>query len=153
MLRKFPKSKLICRIDMSGLLAIMLFFVFVFLPIHPIVCGIKGADLPRTANPSPQPRALREDAIMVTITRDGTVFCGREKTPPDRLHGCIRDSVIQGSEPKIYIRADARARYGAVVEVLNAVRESEIEDIAFLAEKWPLPKAQNKVGAASATPE
>ena len=152
MQRKFPKSKLICRIDMSCFVGIMMFFVFMFFP-QPHGHGGMSVDVPKTSHPVALPHALREDAIMVAISHDGTVFCGSAKTPPDRLHACIRDQVIKGSEPKIYIRADARARYGAVVEVLNAVRESEIEDIAFLAEKWPLPKAQNKVGAASATPE
>ena len=141
MLRKFPKSKLICRIDMSGFLSIMFFFVFLFIASSPIICGGRSVDLPKAISPTAESKSVREDAIIIAVARDGKIFCGNNRMLPDRLHTCIRDAVIKGSEPKIYIRADARARYGAVVDVLNVVRESEIQDIAFLAEQRPIKSA------------
>ena len=141
MLRKFPKSRLICRIDMSGFLAIMFALVFMFLPAPPIDGGRISVDLPKAARPTPQRRANREDALDVAVTRDGSIWFNQWRVRPEELRARIRDRLIQGSEPKIYIRADARARYGAVVEVLNTVRESGIVDIAFIAEERPTKSA------------
>jgi len=135
MLRKFPKSRLICRIDMSGFLAIMFALVFLFLgSTGPIVCGT-SSDLPIARSATLQPRANREDAVFIAVTRDGNVFFDTDKTPYDQLHARIRDRMIRGAEPKIYIRADARVKYRHVADVVNVVRESGIQNIAFLTEQ------------------
>jgi biopolymer transport protein ExbD len=42
------------------------------------------------------------------------------------------EQLTQGAEKKVYIKADANARYGAVVEVLNGVRDAGIQNIAFI---------------------
>lgn len=77
--------------------------------------------------------ANREDAMKVWILRDGRVYFGTGRTRPADLPTQIRESVGRGAEKKIYIGADARVRYQSVLEVLDAVRSSGIEKIAFLA--------------------
>jgi biopolymer transport protein ExbD len=41
--------------------------------------------------------------------------------------------VEHGAEKKVYIRAEARLRYRTVLEVLDAIRSSGVEKIAFQA--------------------
>jgi len=135
MRQRFPKSRLICRIDMSAFLAIQMFLLFLFFP-FPIdglrtAAGV-GVDLPKGERLVTEPRALREDALIVAIQRDSTLWFGQEKVPVEKLSSRIRDRVILGAEPKVYFRVDAHAPYGAVLEALVEVRKAEIKDVAFI---------------------
>jgi biopolymer transport protein TolR len=78
------------------------------------------------------PRARREDALIVSILRDGTMYFGRDKTTSGDLPAQIREGMARGAEKKIYIRADGRLRYLTVREVLEAVRSAGVEKVAFL---------------------
>lgn len=94
-------------------------------------------DLPKAYHPTPQAKAIREDAIFVNIMRDGTVFFlyyGRATNVPVKaLPEEIRQAVRSGSERKVYISADPHARYQGVEEVLKEIRSAGIEDVSFLA--------------------
>jgi biopolymer transport protein ExbD/biopolymer transport protein TolR len=136
MSRPHRNAKLICRIDMSAFLGIQIFLLVLFFPLNTIdLPNGASVDYPKASRPVAEPRALREDALIVAVTCDGTVFFDEHKVRIEDLHGKIRDRLIQGAEPKVYIRADARARYRAVADVLYVVRESGVEDIGVLAEE------------------
>ncbi len=49
------------------------------------------------------PGANREDALIVSILRDGTLYFGKHKTRPGDLPAPIREGVARGAEKKIYI--------------------------------------------------
>jgi len=65
--------------------------------------------------------------------RTGDVFLGSKRLSPYDLPEGIQRRINQGSEKKIYISADARAKYGRVREVLEAIQKSGVENVAFLA--------------------
>ena len=109
----------------------MLLFMFMMLTAIPRD-GV-SADLPKVWHPKPMPGARREDALTVDILRDGMIYFGHGPTKPDDLPAQIRERVRWGAEKKIYIRADGRARYGTVLEVLDAIHSAGVERIAFLA--------------------
>lgn len=77
--------------------------------------------------------ANRTDAIWITVQRTGDVFLGNERILPYKLTEGIQQRVNKGSEKKIYISADARAKYGRMREVLAAIQKSGVENVAFLA--------------------
>jgi biopolymer transport protein TolR len=77
--------------------------------------------------------------MIVTVARDNKVFFRSELINPVQLPVKIREGIDQGSERKIYIRADARARYGWVAEVLDGVRAAGIEQVGFLVEQRRTP--------------
>ncbi len=53
----------------------------------------------------------------------------------DDLADEIRESVRNGADRRIYIRADAHAMYGSVNRVLIEISKTSIQDVCFLAEK------------------
>jgi len=79
-----------------------------------------------------------------SITRNDKVFFRTDLVRPDQLPAQIRESVSQGSEKKVYVRADARAKYGWVAEVLDNVCSAGVEKIGFLVEerRTPAPNLQ-----------
>ncbi len=126
---------LIRTIDVSALAAIMFVLLFMFMMVTAIPHYGVSADLPKVRHAISLHGARREDALIVSILRDGTMYFGKDKTRPRDLPAQIREGVARGAEKKIYIRADARIEYATVLEVLDAVRSAGVEKVAFLAEQ------------------
>jgi len=78
--------------------------------------------------------------MIVTMFRDHKVFYRCDPVRSSELPAKIRQSLNQGGEREVYMRADARARYGWVAELLNGIRSAGVEKIGFLVEQGPSPK-------------
>ena len=109
----------------------MIFMADVLVIRHP-AGGV--VDLTRVAHATPMPRALREDAVIVTVTRDGNIFLGTGQVRLRDLSYEIRTRMNEAVESKVYIKADARSKYADVAAVLEAVRLAQVQDIALLTE-------------------
>jgi biopolymer transport protein ExbD len=80
-------------------------------------------------------RALREDAIVVAVMRDGVLYLRSERLmSASELPNRISEMLHSGSERTVYIKADNRTLYGNVTDVIDAVHESGLERIVFLTE-------------------
>jgi biopolymer transport protein TolR len=76
--------------------------------------------------------AHREDATIVSITRVGNVFLGNTQVQLADLLGEVKKSLAQGGERKIYLKADARAKYGDVKAVIEAIKKTGIDHIGII---------------------
>lgn len=92
-------------------------------------------DLPKAYHASKMQRANREDAMVVTITRDGKVYFGSDPVEFDRLRQRIRDQLNIGTENKVYLKVDGRAKQAVVDRILAEVSAANIYKIAFLVEQ------------------
>ncbi len=133
---KWP-NRIHCRMGSYPFVGLAL----VLLIIYMIVPGITphhhrwSLELPRSQYASPMPRAVREDAQIVSVMRDGQIYYRNFSVRADDLPDQIRESVRNGADRKIYIRADARAKYGDINQVLNEIGKTGIQDVCFFAEK------------------
>lgn len=103
--------------------------------------GTVSVDLPKVLHPVSMPRVDREDAIKVVITRDGKVFFRFEQVMSSAdlqrlIKDCLKDPDV---ERKVYITADARARWGTVARVLEGVHQAGILRVAFLVHQRTVP--------------
>lgn len=94
-----------------------------------------SVDLANVSNPKNITEADREDALVVAITRNGEIWFATDQITPENLPAAIRDRVRTGAERRVYIKADMRARYGAVARVLDGIRAAGIEQVAFIVDK------------------
>jgi len=145
--RQSRSAKFICTIDVTGFAGVMFALVAMFLLPAAVVndsprdAGHVALDLAKVSNSTDMRGALREDALLVAVQRDGRIWFDRSQIAPENLSTAIRDRVRHGAEPKVYIRADLRVNYGRVVEVLSRVRSAGIENVAFLVnERNALPR-------------
>ncbi len=123
---------LIRGIDASAVAGILVVLLFLLMMLTQTPHDGVSADLPKVWHPISMPGANRQDAPIVSILRDGTMYFGKHKTRPGDVPAQIREGGARGTEKKIYIRADKRLRYVSVREVLAAVRSAGVEKIAFL---------------------
>jgi biopolymer transport protein TolR len=111
-------------------LAVTLLVILMVCP--PIVTHGSSVDFPQTWYASPMPRAVREDALSVAVTRDGKIYFRNTAISAEELPGKIREGLKNSAEKKVYLRADARARYVDVKQVLIEIRQAGIENVCFL---------------------
>jgi biopolymer transport protein ExbD len=87
-------------------LVVLLAFMTEPTPIHHGV----SADLPKVLHPVSMPGANREDAMKITILRDGKVYFGSDQTNladlPTKIQKRLKDREV---ERKVYVVADMRA--------------------------------------------
>ena len=100
-----------------------------------------SVDLPKASHPVAMRSALREDAMRISIMRDGKVYFGTEQIRsgdlPAKIHDRLKDREV---ERKVYIVADRRARWGRVKLALDGVSSAGIIRVAFLADQGQSPK-------------
>jgi hypothetical protein len=68
------------------------------------------------------PGAEREDAMQISVTRDGRIYFRNNIIMLQDLPEQIRQGVQNGAEKRIYLNADARAKYADVLAVLDQIR-------------------------------
>jgi len=95
----------------------------------------RNVDLPVVVHAAKLPNALREDVLEVVVARDGQVFFGRVHISPDELPQKIHEGLKGGAEKRIYLRADARAKYADVKKVLDQIRISGVENVSLVMEQ------------------
>jgi biopolymer transport protein ExbD len=97
-------------------------------------CGVT-TDLPLVNSPVPMPHAMREDAMIITVSRSGDVVFGNQLVRIETMPELIREKLARGSERRVYIRADARTHYGNVKQVVDALRAAGLVEISLLTEQ------------------
>lgn len=70
--------------------------------------------------------------MFVSIMRDGQDYFGSHRIAPDELPELIRNGLRGGAENRIYLSADARAKYSDVKAILDRIREAGVERVSFL---------------------
>jgi biopolymer transport protein ExbD len=133
-----PRSALIARIDATPLVAAFLAILWIVLSPGAVVTHGKGkqVDLPYATSGVPQPGAVREGALLLTVTRDGQLFFDTTRTSREDLPGQLHARIIADVERRVYVMADARAKYSDVKLALNSIRDAGISDVTFLAESY-----------------
>jgi biopolymer transport protein ExbD/biopolymer transport protein TolR len=86
-------------------------------------------------NPEDMHDADKEDAIQIAVTRDDKVFLGTDPINPDDLTQKIKDRLANRTDKRVFLKADARAKFGWVVEVVDNVRAAGVDQLGLLTEQ------------------
>jgi biopolymer transport protein ExbD len=130
--RRFRSNEIICHINVAGFVSVMFALLLTFMVLQIPVHGGIPVDVAKVDHPRALRHADAEDALMIVITRDDKLFFQKQIVRAEQLPDLIRNAVLHGSEKKVYIRPDARAKYAWVKEILGQVQASGIENIAFI---------------------
>jgi biopolymer transport protein ExbD len=113
----------------------MLVLLVIFMVITPMLQKGQSVDMAKVNNPTPMTDAEKEDALMVTVVRNGDVFFGNDKVAVDSLTNKLKDRLINHQDKRVYVKADARAHFGNVVQVVDAVRAAGVDDLGLLTDQ------------------
>lgn len=135
-------------INVTPMVDVMLVLLIIFMVVTPFLQQGVSVALPRDMkNPDEDPQIIKESAVVIAITQDGKLYI--QKDPIEKLDLKAKiDAKMADKTPEeriVYIRSDVNASYGTVVDVINTIRESGIDQIGLVADK-------KKGGDANAAP-
>jgi len=123
-------------INVTPMVDVMLVLLIIFMVITPMLQKGVSVDLARVNNPQNMPDADKEDALLVAITRDGKIFFGADQVSgADQLTHLVKDRLASRTDKRVFIKADARTRYGNVVDVVDNVRAAGVDELGLLTEQ------------------
>jgi len=114
---------------------IMLVLLIIFMVVTPMLQKTLPVDLARTENAHDMQDADKDDAIIVAITRDGTIYLKNTKMAKEDLTGQIKDLISNRLDKTVYVKSDARAKYGDVVAVVDEIRSAGVDQLGLLTER------------------
>jgi len=114
---------------------VMLVLLIIFMVITPMLRPGVPVDLASTSNPMAMPDAGRPDAVILSVMRDGQMFLGSERVPGDALVQRILATMATRADKTVFIRADARARYGFLVAAVDDLRSAGVDQLGLLTEQ------------------
>jgi biopolymer transport protein TolR len=134
--RKRRDSGVGADINVTPMVDVMLVLLIIFMVVTPMLQKGVSVDMARTENPSQMPDADKEDALLVAVMRDGSIFFGSDKIPVDQLTSKVKDKLSSKTgDKRVFVKADARAKYGAVVDVVDNVRSAGVDELGLLTEQ------------------
>jgi biopolymer transport protein ExbD len=133
-------AKVNSNINVTPMVDVMLVLLIIFMVITPMLQKSRPVDLVKTNNPIQMQDADREDAIIVAVQRDGKIFFDTTQVGPDELTQRIKDRIANRVDKKVYVKADARAKYKAVVEVVDNVRSAGVSELGLLTQPTEQPR-------------
>jgi biopolymer transport protein ExbD len=123
------------NINVTPLIDVLLVLLIIFMVITPMLQKGQSVDLAKATNPMPMPDADKEDAVIVAVMRDGQVFLDTQKVTPEELTQKVKDRVSSRTNKQVFVKADARAKYKGVVEVVDDVRSAGVDQVGLLTEQ------------------
>ena len=148
-------SKVNSDINVTPMVDVMLVLLIIFMVVTPMLQKGASVDLAQTNNPVPMQDADKEDAVLVAITRDGKVFLGSEQVVLDQITSRVKSALEKKNDKKVFVKSDARAKYGYVVDVVDNVRSAGVDQLGLLTEQRkggtppPPPQKRDKQNAPS----
>jgi len=126
-------------INVTPLVDCMLVLLIIFMVVTPLLQKNITVDLVQTRNPRAMPDDEHEDVLEVAITRDGKMYLRKNPVQPDEITPKVRDLIAGKLDKTVYLRADARAKYGDVEKVVMAVRAAGVDSLALITQKVQQP--------------
>ena len=126
---------------------IMLVLLIIFMVVTPLLSKGVSVDMARVPNPIDLPDADKDDAILVAVTRDGTIYLGSTKVSLEDLQSHVKDALANRVDKTVFVRSDARAKFGQVKAAVDEVRAAGVDNVGLLTQKV------EKKGAPSPAPE
>ena len=126
-------AKVSSDINVTPMVDVMLVLLIIFMVVTPMLQKGISVDMAPVNNPEQMPDADKEDALLVSITRDGKVYFGSDQIQDvDNLTGKVKDRLANKQDKRVYVKADMRTRFGGVVQVVDSVRAAGVDDLGLL---------------------
>lgn len=132
MAKKHEREEVVSEINVVPMVDIMLVLLIIFMVITPMLSKGVSVDLVKTRNPVTMQDADKEDAVLVAVTRDGRVYLDTTQMAPELLTQKVQDLLTNRLDKTVYLKADARARYQRVVEVVNNLRAAGVDNVGLI---------------------
>ena len=117
------------EINVTPLVDVMLVLLIVFMISAPLLTVGVPLQLPKTEAGAIQDQT---QPLTVSLRADGSIFLGQTQIPFSSLSPALHDLAGQGFDKPIFVRADGRAPYALVAQVMASLSSSGFAKINLI---------------------
>jgi biopolymer transport protein ExbD len=114
---------------------IMLVLLIIFMVVTPMLQKGVSVDMAKVNNAEDMQNADKDDAIILAVTRDGKMYLGSKQIVLSEITTAVKDQISNRLDKTVFVRSDARAKYGDVVKAVDEVRSAGVDNLGLLTEK------------------
>ncbi|MCU1234927.1 MAG: Biopolymer transport protein ExbD/TolR [Candidatus Solibacter sp.] len=133
--KKHAAPAAIADINVTPMVDVMLVMLIIFMVITPMLSKGVSVDLVKTQHPISMQAADKSDAIVCAITRDGKTYLNTTQMAPEDLPAKVKDMLTNRLDKTVFVKADSRARYERVVDVVDNLRAAGVDQLGLLTEQ------------------
>jgi biopolymer transport protein ExbD len=123
-------------INVTPMVDVMLVLLIIFMVITPMLTKGQNVNMVKTHNDIKMQEADKEDAVLIAVTRDGRAFLspGNALIQPGDIGSKVKDLQANRSDKTVYVKADARARFASVTDVIDNLRTAGVDQLGLITE-------------------
>jgi biopolymer transport protein ExbD/biopolymer transport protein TolR len=125
----------VADINVTPMVDVMLVMLIIFMVITPMLSKGVSVDMAKAKNPIPMQAADKSDAIVCAVTRDGKTWLNTTQMNPEDMPQRVKDMLTNRLDKTVFVKADARARYERVVDVVDNLRAAGVDNLGLLTEQ------------------
>ena len=117
------------EINVTPMVDVMLVLLIIFMISAPLLTAGVPLELPKTEASAIQDQ---NQPLSVSIRQDGSIFLGERQVAFSNLSTELRDAAGTDAKKPIFVRADGRASYAVVAQVMAALSTSGFSSINLI---------------------
>jgi biopolymer transport protein TolR len=136
--RRRGRRGALSEINVTPMVDVMLVLLIIFMVSAPLLTVGVPVELPRT-----EAGALEEQAepLTISVREDGSTYLGEEPAPYEALGARFAEIARSTPDRPVYVRADARAPYGRVAQVMARLQAAGLTSVGLITDT-ALPEAE-----------
>ncbi|MGZ7080958.1 MAG: ExbD/TolR family protein [Thermoanaerobaculia bacterium] len=119
-------------INVTPLVDVMLVLLIIMMLIAPMLNEGVSVKLPVAANTVEKPQS--QDQTIIAIAANKSIYLNAKPVQENELAKKVGDILEGKTEKIVLIKADQEVEYGAVMAVMDQLRQAAIEDIGLVTE-------------------
>ena len=128
-----PKS----NINITPYVDILLVLLIIFMVIQPTTQYDLRARVPEDAPDLPENVVIRSDAIVISISENGTIRINQDPVGLNRLGARLFELYSARANKNLFIQGDPEVPFGDVIGVIDIAKGAGVGDVGLMVENSP----------------
>ena len=126
------RGAVVSEINVTPLVDIMLVLLIIMMLIAPLLQKGVDVNLPTAGNTADKPDTQQQ--IVLHVTADKRFYVNNKETPERDVVDRLKYALEEAKEKVVYLKADQDAPYASVMQMMDKMRDAQIENVGLITE-------------------
>ena len=138
------RGAVVSEINVTPLVDIMLVLLIIMMLIAPLLQKGVDVNLPTAGNTADKPDTQQQ--IVLHVTADKRLYVNNKETPERDVVDRLKYALEEAKEKVVYLKADQDAPYASVMQMMDKMRDAQIENVGLITETKRKPGEEAEGG-------